>query len=138
MKNVFLVSLCSIFLFLTACSVDDNSPKYHLIPLEVSSVDLPPSFTLNEAYEINVTYDIPNGCTFFDGFEITPIEQTTRNVIPIGSQFDDPDCTDGGQEAESSFRFVVLYTGTYLFRFYSGKDANGEDQFLEIEVPVEE
>lgn len=136
MRKLILLTACVITLLLTSCSVDDNSPRYHLIPLEVVSADLPPSFELNESYEIAVTYAIPNGCTFFDGFDITPVEQSTRNVVPIGSQFDDPDCVDGGQEVESSFRFVVLYTDTYLFRFYTGKNADGEDEFLEVEVPV--
>lgn len=136
MKYLHVFAIGLFALILSSCSVDDNSSKYHLIPLEVVNFELPPSFTLDEVYDVKVTYRLPDGCTFFDGFDITPTEQTTRIVVPIGSQFDDPDCLEGGQDVEGSFRFVCLYSDTYLFRFYTGKDEDGEDAFLEVEVPV--
>ena len=37
---------------------------------------------------------------------------------------------------EATLNFSVVYNETYLFRFYKGKDENGEDIFEEVEVPV--
>jgi hypothetical protein len=49
---------------------------------------------------------------------------------------DSKECQEIVQEVETSFNFIVLYDQTYLFKFYSGDDENGEAQFIEIEVPV--
>jgi len=37
-----------------------------------------------------------------------------------------------------SFDFKVIYTGTYVFKFWQGKDVNGNDLYYIVEVPVEE
>lgn len=126
-----------VFAFvLTSCSLSDDQPNFYFVPLQVVSAELPVSFSLHETYEINVTYVLPNGCVSFEGFEVSPIAETTRNVVPIGSQFDDLECIDGMEEVESSFNFICLYSDTYLFRFWTGEDENGEQEYLEIEVPV--
>lgn len=126
-----------VFAFvLTSCSLSDDQPNFYFVPLQVVSAELPVSFSLYETYEINVTYVLPNGCVSFEGFEVSPIAETTRNVVPIGSQFDDLECIDGMEEVESSFNFICLYSDTYLFRFWTGEDENGEQEYLEIEVPV--
>lgn len=121
---------------LSSCSLDDDQPNFYFIPLQVISAEVPVSFNLHETYEISVTYMLPNGCASFEGFEVTPTEYTTRTVVPIGSQFDDPECVDGMAEAVSTFDFICLYSDTYLFRFWTGEGENGEQEYLEIEVPV--
>ena len=58
-------------------------------------------------------------------------------MAAIGSMLSDSeDCQEVLQEVETSFNFIVLYDQTYLFKFYTGEDENGEAQYLEIEVPV--
>jgi hypothetical protein len=56
--------------------------------------------------------------------------------VAIGTEFYEQACTQALEEIETSFDFIVLYEGSYLFRFWSGEDENGEQQYLEIEVPV--
>lgn len=136
MKRIVTLFFALSIFVLSSCSVTDDEPDYYFIPLQVVSAELPQSFMLHETYEIKVTYVLPNGCASFEGFDVTPIAQTTRNVVPIGSQFDDPDCVDGGAEVEGSFNFVCLYSDTYLFRFWKGENESGEQEYLEFEVPV--
>ncbi|UCD61118.1 MAG: hypothetical protein JSV59_00640 [Flavobacteriaceae bacterium] len=136
MKRIVTLFFALSIFVLSSCSVTDDEPDYYFIPLQVVSAELPQSFMLHETYEIKVTYILPNGCASFEGFDVTPIAQTTRNVVPIGSQFDDPDCVDGGAEVEGSFNFVCLYSDTYLFRFWKGENESGEQEYLEFEVPV--
>jgi hypothetical protein len=38
--------------------------------------------------------------------------------------------------AEYSFNFQVTSTKPYIFKFWQGKDTEGNNIFLEIEVPV--
>ncbi|WFO14981.1 hypothetical protein M601_013900 [Cellulophaga baltica 4] len=76
---------------------------------------------------------------FFEGFDIVKEDTTIRTVAAIGSMLSDSDdCKEVLEEVETSFNFIVLYPDTYLFKFYTGEDANGEAEYLEIEVPVNE
>lgn len=129
--------LLGILLFgLQSCKFEDDNVNFRFVPLQIVSADLPESFTLNETYEIRVTYVRPSGCFFFEGFDITDEATTTRNVVAIGSEFYEEVCTQAIEELEASFNFIVLYDETYLFRFWNGEDENGVDQYIEIEVPV--
>jgi hypothetical protein len=38
--------------------------------------------------------------------------------------------------SEVSFNFYVTNTGSYIFKFYKGEDANGQNIFEEVEIPV--
>jgi hypothetical protein len=37
---------------------------------------------------------------------------------------------------EETFNFYVTNTGNYIFKFWTGEDANGNDTFLEYDIPV--
>jgi len=138
MKRSFFV-FCAILVSFTfnSCDLDDDGPNFHFVPLQIVSADLPESFTLNETYEIKVTYLRPDGCTYYEGFNVLKPELTTRDVVVIGAQRTDQEvCTQVVQEEEASFNFIVIHNETYLFRFWQSEDENGEQQYLEVEVPV--
>jgi len=138
MKRTFL-ALCALIVSLTfsSCELGDDGPNFHFVPLRIESVEMPESFDLNETYEINVTYTIPDGCTYYEGFDVEKEATSTRKVVAIGAQRTDIEaCTQVVREEMASFNFVVLYDQMYLFRFYQGEDVNGEQLFLEVEVPV--
>ncbi len=138
MKKTFLVlSALMVSLTFSSCDLDDDGPNFHFVPLRIESVEMPESFDLDETYEINVTYTIPDGCTYYEGFDVIKEDTSTRKVVAVGAQrIDKEDCTQVVREEMASFNFVVLYDQMYLFRFYQGEDANGEQLFLEVEVPV--
>lgn len=140
MKRIvmFVFVILAGFIFVS-CDLDDDTPNFHFTALQVLEAELPESFDLNETYQIGVTYLRPDECTFFEGFDVARTETTTRNVVVIGSVLTDQEvCAEVAQEISTTFNFQVLYTGTYLFRFWTGEDENGEAQYLEIEVPVNE
>jgi hypothetical protein len=132
--NVFKALL--LFLVLNACDIGDDGVNYHFVTLQITDVSMPESFDLNETYEIGVTLLVPNGCTQFEGFDIKSEATTVRNVVAIGTELDDLACTQVVSEVETTFEFICLYRGTYLFRFWTGENEQGVPQYLEIEVPV--
>ncbi|QLG45315.1 hypothetical protein [Costertonia aggregata] len=137
MKRIFICCAIFLALFLSSCDLDDDTVNFHFTSLQAVSANVPDSFDLNETYEIEVTYLRPDECTFFEGFDVNRTETTTRNVVVIGSVLTDQDeCAEVSQEITASFRFQVIYPETYLFRFWTGTDENGEERYLEIEVPV--
>ncbi len=134
-------ALCFFLIVLTtitfsSCDVDDNSDFYY-VSLPIESVELPESFEVNKTYQINVTYKRPNDCTYFEGFDVAKLDTTVRDVVVVGSTFSgDGNCAEISEEINVSFNFLVLYTDTYVFRFWTGENENGESEYLEIEVPV--
>ncbi|HMB62689.1 MAG TPA: hypothetical protein VKN36_06425 [Eudoraea sp.] len=139
MKKALLLFLCFIGLTTTSCSLDDDGANFYFVPLQIVDAELPESFMLNQTYQIKVTYVAPNDCTTFEGFDITKSDSEdmiVRNVVAIGSEIEQQQCTQVVQEIETTFSFLCLYSKTYVFRFWTGEDANGESEYLEFEVPV--
>ncbi len=127
-----IITLCFGF---NACD-NDNGVNFHFAALQVVGAEVPESFDLNGQYQITVTYNRPDDCTFFEGFDVLEEATTTRNVFVVGSIITDRECTEQLEEVEATFNFVVLHDQDYLFRFWQGEDENGEAQYLEIEVPI--
>lgn len=138
MKKIFLyVIAISAIVTMESCSLEDDDANFEFQYLEITDAEVPESFDFNEVYQIKVHYLRPNDCTFFEGFDVYKEEETTRQVVVIGSVLtDQSDCTEVAQEVEATFDFQVIYKNDYLFKFYTGTDAEGNAEFMEIEVPV--
>ena len=133
MKKLVALSL-ALFLF-ASCSVDDGY-NYSFEVLPVESVDIPDEFTLGEVYPITVSYFRPSTCHYFKEFYYLR-ENNQRTVAPINYAYESNDCESLTDElVEATFNFIVTSNGSYIFKFWQGEDANGEDQYLIIEVPV--
>lgn len=134
-RLLLLVFLVAAGFSVVSCNKDD-APTIEFRALQISKAEVPESFSLNNTYEIKVTYSIPDGCTNFEKFDVAPKEETTREVVAIGWRSIDQPCTLATTTREESFWFNVVHDQPYLFRFWQGQDANDEPIFLEIEVPV--
>ncbi len=135
-KAIMLIMLLGTALLFNACELDDGQ-NFRFTTLAIVDAKLPESFELNETYSIEVTYVRPDACTFFEGFDIARTAQTDRDVVVIGSVLtDETACAQVIEEVTASFDFVVLFSGEYHFRFFSGRDENDNSQFLEFTVPV--
>lgn len=125
-----------LFIAVNSCSLNDDGVSFHYEALQITSVEVPESFDQHQIYTIKVNMLRPDDCTLIEGFNVTKSDVTVRNVVAIGAILDKQDCKALDQEVQDTFQFEVLFNQPYLFRFYTGKDANGEAQYLEIEVPV--
>lgn len=134
-KTTFLLVLLGLF-SLAGCDIDDDGSNFHYVALEAVSADFPDSFTLGEVYPIEVTFTVPNACTFFRGFDFNKTDLTERRILTVGSVHEDDVCTQAIEERTATFNFEVLYDQTYNFLIWAGHDENDEDIYLEFEVPV--
>ena len=123
-------------LTVTSCSDDDNDHEYHLEYIGVISADLPDEFIYGLTYRINVTIELPNSCYYYYNQYDYYYEGTSRLIYPIAHVDDNVPCTPNITETTFSIPVQVLQNETYIFKFYQGQDADGQDQFLTIEVPV--
>lgn len=132
-----LIVACSWFV---SCEVDDDSPNFYFTALTTVEAEVPESFEFGKTYDIEVTYLRPNGCTFFEGFDVTQTAETGRDVVVVGSVLTDEDraCTEAVEEVTATLKFNVIYTKDYTFRFYAGDDAEGNATFVEYKVPIAE
>lgn len=124
---------------LASCSPseDDNTIRFHPEYLPIETVDMPSEFLYGQTYEITVSYYRPASCYEFNDFYYQ-IDANERIVAVINTVYEDIPCDPLEDElVEASFNFRVTNTsGTYVFKFWQGSDATGNDIYYIVEVPV--
>lgn len=134
MQKFFVLSFLVALFF--SCSVDDDSVSFSVDILPIESVDIPDEFKLGETYPITVTYERPSSCHVFRDFYYAK-HNNERTVAVVNTVFEQNDCLDlTDTMLTATFNFQVTSNGSYIFKFWQGKDDNDEDIYLEIEVPV--
>ena len=134
MKKIvlFLVVITSLL----SCSLNDDSPTYTYEVLPVDSYVMPASFTLGQTYEIKLKYQKPTSCHIYQGIYYEK-NLNTRTIAVQTAVKKNQVCTmEIPPISEVSFNFMVSNTGSYIFKFYKGKDSAGKDIFEEVEIPV--
>lgn len=137
MNRLFFIFLVIITLVFSGCSLDSQESNFYFEPLSIVNVAMPDSLELNQSNQIQVTYQLPNACTGFSGFDIKQQNDSIINVVVFGTaRIDVENCAQTITEKQETFDFICKYNQTYTFRFWQGVDENDEHQYLEIEVPV--
>ena len=133
MKKVLII-LIGLVTF--SCSLSDDSLSSYQEAMPIESAVLPDEFIVDEIYEITITYLRPTTChAFHDILYQKNINE--RIIYVIGTVFqNNGNCTELNAELEASFSFKPTEVGSYVFKFWEGKDDNGEDIYLTVEVPV--
>jgi len=135
MKKLAVLFLLSVMVF--SCSMDDNENKYHYEFLPVESFEVPDSFEFGQIYTISVFYKRPNDCHTNQSLYFEK-KDSTRTIAIQSLVLDKSTCNllPDEESHKGTFEFEVLNSTTYLFKFYKGKDENGEDVFEEVIIPV--
>ncbi len=139
MKNFkySLIMIIALSIGVVSCSNDeDYDHNYHLETVNVISADLPDEFKYGSIYQIDITISLPNSCYFYYDQLDYVYDGTTRLIYPIAHVDDGNSCNLNITETTFSIPIRALQIEPYIFKFYQGKDANGKDTFLTIEVPV--
>lgn len=138
-----LLSLLLITLLVaTACSTDDgNRIDFHVEFVPILSVDLPETVTPGQTYEMKVNFSLPTDCHYFYGFYYQPDDHIrtvgVQTIVIHDISCDAPLNGNGNEQKTFNFYCTPGYQyQNYLFKFYQGEDAQGHDQYLEVEIPV--
>jgi hypothetical protein len=138
MKNIFIL-LSTIFILLS-CSTDDNRNTIRYEVIKIESFIVPATFVSGDSYQISVKYKRPTTCHYFNNLYFQKDASTRK--IAIETLVEERDnclpLTENNPEIEYTFNFQVIQAaGTqYLFKFYKGKNANGDNIFEDITIPV--
>jgi len=133
-KVLAFLSIAIVFSFY-GCDISSDE-NFQFITLKITSVVLPASFEQNATHDIQVTYERPDNCAFFEGFDVFEGDSNTRSIVAIGSLLEQDDCILLEDEVEASFQFTAVNSSPYTLRFYSGDDENGNPVYLEYLIPV--
>jgi len=132
-----ILALVSVLFLFNACSLnDDDGIKFHYELLPIESVVIPDSFEIGETYPITIKYFRPTTCHAFDGFYYDK-NLNIRTVAVRNAVVQKDNCTElTNSLIEQTLNFYVTNNGSYIFKFWQGKNDAGEDVFLEYEIPV--
>ncbi|WP_333876315.1 hypothetical protein [Flavobacterium sp.] len=131
-----IISLIALVFVFNACSVDDgNDFLFELLPVE--SVDIPTEFTMGETYQIKMYYRRPTTCHSFNTIYYNK-DLNVRTIAIESAVRQASYCEELTENnlVECSFNFLVTSNGSYIFKFYQGQDEQGNNIFLQYEVPV--
>lgn len=133
MKKIalFLVLMTSLL----SCSVDEPD-RYTNYILPIDSYTLPSTFTVGATHEVKLKFQKPTACYNYRGIYYYS-ENNTRTIAIYADVKDGESCTQVLPPlSEVSFNFVPSTAGTYIFKFYKGKDDAGADVFEDVEITV--
>ena len=134
MRVVKVLLVFFLVIIFTNCSDnDDTTFFYELVP--VDKVTIPEKFELGLAYTITVYYTPPTNCYSFVGFD-TEISQNEQTIAVVNLVVDENDCAKKSEFLKASFEFIAEQEKTYIFKFWQGKQTNGNNDYLVIEIPV--
>ena len=135
MKKMALLLVLVATLF--GCSPDNNDrDNYNFSILPVESYTVPESFKLGETYVIKLKYQRPSSCHVYQGIYYDK-NLNIRTIAIQSAVYANQVCTmEIPPLSEVSFNFIVTATGSYIFKFYKGKDANDKDLFESVEIQV--
>ena len=132
-----LITALTVLLFIS-CSVDDEPqrPNLNLQAVPIESVTVPEYFEQGQTYQIDLNYIQPTNCyAFYDIYYAK--EDNIRTIAIINTVYDSDTCEAINLEQEQSFNFIVTDEEAYIFKFWQGKDANGEAIYLTMEIQVQ-
>ncbi|HLF52461.1 hypothetical protein [Flavobacterium sp.] len=130
-----LVFLFMLIFTISSCSVD-GEPQSEFVVLPVESVIMPSTYAVDSISEITVKYTRPTDCYIFNGFYYD-INANTRTVAINAVKLDQNNCQDdSGNLFEVPLSFKPTTDGIYVFKFWTGTDTSGVDQYLTYEIEV--
>jgi hypothetical protein len=136
MKKLIICLIMATITF--SCSLTNESTPVdtqELLPIE--NIDIPEEFELGQTYEIAITYLRPTTCHAFN--DIYYLKQGNERTVAVVSTIFS---SNGNCEAltdtvlGATFDFEATEPGSYVFKFWKGKDSEGQDTYLTVEVPV--
>jgi len=134
------ILVCFIAVLFFSCSIDDTAPSSYQELLAVESVEMPEVFERGMSYQISLTYLRPTNCHAYNG--IYYLKYNNERTVAIISTVFEGNGNCETYEAnlvpleDASFNFLPTEIGSYIFKFWKGLDADGQDEYLIMEIPV--
>ncbi len=129
-----LVLLLMIALAVISCDLSADEPTEYVIA-PIQEVTMPERYSVDSISEIRIRYQRPSTCHFFNGFYYDAIDHT-RTVAIHFAKLNQTNCTNATDVYEVPLNFKPVESGTYIFKFWTGSNEDGTDQFTEYTAVV--
>ncbi|MGH1387428.1 hypothetical protein [Kordia sp.] len=139
MKKILFLALVMSSMVFNSCAVDDSTSdvQFQFEFLPVDSVEIPLAFNFGSTHTISVTYKRPSTCHTFSNFEYVQQTGNVRTIAVVNFVTTGNNCEPLEEEFKTeTFSFSALDSEPYTFKFWQGKNDDGEDMYLTYEVPV--
>lgn len=132
MRKLFTLILLSL---VVSCSNDsDNFIEFEELGA-ITAVEGPDQVNVGQTSEFVVTFRVPTTCHSFLRLDFAA--NATERVVAVVFAITDNACnTLSNFTEEVTFNITPDSPGTILFKFFAGKDAQGQPTFIEKEVTV--
>lgn len=139
--------LALLFVFaltLSSCSLEDDGPGVKYQYAKVIDAGLPDSFEKGKTYQLEITYLLPSACHKPLGIEANRGSVTgegRRDIYIVGVTSINADITDctiesDDLEREKNLTITIDEDEPYTFYLWDGLDAENENKYITVEVPV--
>ena len=141
MKKIFFLIIVAFAL--NSCNKEEDSSqvRYELLPIDYCR--MPYYFQQGETYDLEMFFKKPTSCHFYKGIYFEK-QGNTRVVAIQSAVVQTNSCVTYDYQNNTSLqpdsvkcKFTATGTETYTFKFWTGKNAQGEDTYYDVEVPVE-
>lgn len=138
MKKILV--LLGMICLLVSCSMEEDRVKFDIAFLPAVSVEVPEYMQPGQTYDFRIKYSRPTDCYYFDGFYYE--SDGDAHVVAVQALvIRDANCESLESLAPEEGTFQVtcspLYNGdSYHFKFYTGENAQGVQEFMNVEIPV--
>ena len=139
MKKAFILSLMAVFTAtLTSCNDNDDYLQIQeVFATKIDSVKIPmDTMSLGVTQELKVYSTFTKTCEGIYSYDYNYTNDSVRTVANFGFKTNEA-CGDGTYVDGSRINFKPVKTGTYTFKFWTGKDAAGANTYIEKKVFVD-
>lgn len=139
MKKALILSMISLsFASIISCNDNDDYPQIQeVFATKIDSVKIPmDTMTLGVTQEIKVYSTFTRGCEGIYSYDYNYTSDFLRTVANFAYKTNEA-CADGTYVDGSRINFQPVKTGTYTFKFYTGKDTAGTNTYFEKNIVVE-
>jgi hypothetical protein len=113
MKLVSLIALISLFIF-SSCKIDPPYVSYGNVPVNITSLSIPESGTVNQPVTIMAVTSAPDGCWMNLRFILTKKEDFKYDLYAVGSYESNGVCPQVEVIQDSLLTFTPVAAGEYV------------------------
>ncbi len=130
-------------LFFASCQIDPDDENTRIEKIPAFEIQIPQGMTAGHENNISFKYPLLNGCYSFYGANVVDVSEANqpdkniREVTVFAEIANEPFCTQEYVEEKYYLAFRPMESKTYIFRFWTGQNEHGIDQFEEFEFVVE-
>lgn len=139
MKNVFILSMLAVFsaLVISCRDNDDYTQVTDVFAKKIDSVHIPmDTMALGVTQEMKLYSTFTKACEGIYSYDYNYTNDSVRTVANYAYKTNNI-CGDGTYVDGTRVNFKPTKTGTYTFKFWTGKDTTGTNTFIEKKVVVE-